>query len=189
MSPEQFRDEFQPLPGLDYGWIVKFAQDEYARLADGFKQLDEKAAAVGSYLGAGTGLLTLGSVAAMASGQVSPWTVVLAAPSILLGLSALIAGVRARLTVRRPTPPPAVRAVAYAEHYHERGAAAFIGEWHLATVGALDALKLKARRVDLALHIFTAAIAALLIPLAFVVTVKFNDPKPTTPATIEPAKP
>lgn len=168
-----FKDTFEPRDGVDYGWVVSCARDEYGRAVEVFKRLDEKAAAIANYLGAGAGLLTLGSVTGVASGQLGAWVVLAAVPSVVLALLALALAVRARGTTLRVGLPPVPGMVGYAEFFGPRAEAAFLGQWHLCVAVMYRVIARKGGRVDLAVRCFVLAIASLSLPLGVGLARKF----------------
>lgn len=173
MTPAEFRAAFKPAPGVKYGWVAQYARDEHARLLAAFKALDDKAAAIGNYLGAGVGLAALGAVNGAAAGHLSLWVVVAAVPSVWYALRALVASVQARKTVQLSMPAGVIDAVRVAEYFGEEGEAAFVGCWAEASAECQGVILEKGRRVDEVTDLFVRAVALLAIPLAAVLIVKF----------------
>jgi hypothetical protein len=172
-SADRFKSTFAPQPDVKYDWVVGYAKDEYARAVEVFKRLDDKAAVVANYLGAGTGLLTLGSVAGVASATASPWIVLAALPAVALAMLALVCASAARRTAFRPAPPTIKDAIDYAEYFGDRAEIHFLGLWHLTVEMMYPVLNRKAHLVNRSVSFFVWAVLALSLPLAVGLGVRF----------------
>src|SRR4051812_42777079 len=116
----KFCDEFEPIEGVDYGWVADYAKDRQAMLLAAFKDLDDKAGAIITYLGSGTGLLTLGALAAAGSGAL-PALVVAIIPAVVMATASLWQAAEARKTISVAFPPTVATATRYAKEYKDRG--------------------------------------------------------------------
>lgn len=168
----EFKLRFPERDDVDYAWVLAHAKGEYDRAVEAFRRLDDKAAAVANYVGAGSGLLTLGSVSAAAGGLVNPWVVLCAAPSLLLAAAALLAATHARRPMPRPSPRTDTL-VAYADFFGEKGEVAMIGEWHVCTEVVYRVNARKGKSVEDALWLFACAVIALALPLGVALARKF----------------
>lgn len=171
-DPNEFKLKFDPDPEVDYAWVVSYAQQMHQGMLAVYRRLDDKAAAIANYLGAGAGLLTLSSAAA-AAGSVNRWVVLAALPSVACALVALLWAMRARKPATTVHPPAVNCAVGYAEYYREKAEAAFLGQWHLSIEKMTDSIRSKGRLVSLAVSWFSASVVCLLIPLAVAIVQKF----------------
>ena len=170
-----FRDTFKPIVGGDYKWVVSFAREEYVRAIEVFKRLDDKAAAVANYLGAGTGVLTLGSLAGVTADKVPTVVIVTAIPSVIAAMLALRAAAQARMTTDRGTPPTVDVAALYVADFPAKGATVndlseaetrFIVEWNECIEMLYKAVADKGKKVDRALRYFVWAVYLLALPLS-----------------------
>lgn len=173
LTEEEFARQFEPREGVAYGWVVQYAKDDFARALDLFRRLDDKAAALVNYLGAGTGLLMFGAVNGLSAGALDKWIALAAVPSFVLAAVALVCATASRLAASRPGPPEPLAALRYAEYYNERAEAAFVAAWRRASAGAYRAAEDKARTLNRATRCFIAAVLALALPLGVALTQKF----------------
>jgi hypothetical protein len=177
--------------GVNYAWAVKLAKDLHDYYEKSAKEIDDKAASVVGYLGGGTGLFTLGSVAAVGSGN-AHWSVVVAAlPSFLAAGLALHLAACVRRT-HEFSIPSASSAVAYAnfdefipphtEGKTGNGEVEFMGQWHeaAAKVGAI--VERKGALFDRSLRVFVIAVFSLILPLFTGIVVSIMKPTPVKPA-------
>jgi len=164
-----FKNKFEPREGVDYGWVVEYAKDRYAAAMTSFKELDDKAASVIATLGGGTGLLTLGSLVAAATGKIHYLVAAAAVLPISLAAAALFSAIRARETVVVAAPPTVEAATKYADHFEADAEAAFLGQWHLCLAFIKPVLQRKARWVNKALWFLFTAVLAMLIPLGVLI--------------------
>jgi hypothetical protein len=69
---------------------------------------------------------------------------------------------------------PIKGAIQYAEYFGAQAQAAFLGQWHLRVTLMRPVVAWKARMVNVATWLFVAAVAALLVPLAFSLVRRFD---------------
>jgi hypothetical protein len=160
-----FRETITPVQETDYEWAYDYSKEMYERYLKVYKDLDDKANEIVKYLGGGAGLFTLGVIL-----NVRPETagiVGYAIPSFLVALAAACIASTARLPALVCLPPDPETAFDYANRFASREIAkgAFIGEWHLASVGMKLAIDTKAKRVRLATWTFFGAIFLLIFPM------------------------
>ena len=171
MTDREFSDRFVPRPGTDYDWVYAYAKDRFAQTLAAFKDLEDKAASTITYLGGGTGLVSLGAVLSFSEGKISPVTVAACfVPLVLAGVSLVLATI-SRWTAEVHYPPSIRDAVKFAEHAATATdaramLAVVIHEGDAATMATLSE---KARLVEWSLRCKTAAIAAMLLPVLFAV--------------------
>jgi hypothetical protein len=160
--------EFRPKTGVDYDWVYQLAVARFQRLKDANKNLDDKAASIATAIGGGTGIFTLGSIAALTSGTVNPWVVGFALISVILAVGALCVSIGVRKTKGFPNSPEITYAAQCVQELSDQGnpKAALIGAWHVACEETTPILDKKADRLDLAFRLFAWAIAALILPIA-----------------------
>lgn len=165
-----FKNTFEPQDGVDYGWVGEYAKAQYAHYAAIFKDLDDKANSIVGYLGGGTSLLTLGTLTAVASGQISPWIIVFALPSIGLALASLFFAALARQANWIVSLPTVQAACCYSEYakFAGKGQAAFLGQWHLCITLMRPVVARKAFQVNVATWLFFSTVATLSLPLIVV---------------------
>lgn len=190
-AAKALKEEFTPKEGVDYRWVVEFARRRHEYFEKSAESLDNKAASIIGYLGGGTGLFTLGSVAAIGSGNANPWIVLLAFPSVLLAGLALYFASKVRRTSSYGYPK-LESAVEYAEHFQppiedpdqkptRSGEEEFIGTWHEATELTKCSLARKGRDFDWAMRLFFWAIIALFLPLTAGAVTGFLKQPPSKP--------
>ncbi|MBA4187770.1 MAG: hypothetical protein C0467_07100 [Planctomycetaceae bacterium] len=165
----EFNNSFKPVEGAEYGWAARHAREQYALADSWFKATDEKAGALIGYLGSVTGVIAIGSGAAVTSGQLNRWVALAAVPSFVCAASAVITAAIARRPATACTPPTGREAAKAANHYHHQPAdlaeGSLIGQWQLATALLFWAGDRKSRWLRRATWLFVAAIATLIIPL------------------------
>lgn len=175
MTPEdaaEFRLTFDPVPGVDYKWVVAYAREQYAAALAVFKELDDKAGSLLAYLGGGAGLLTAAAAAAVADSKIPAAVGLAALPSVLLAAAALVAALRSRRMHAVFLPPDIRHATRYAEFFGDRGEVAFVATVHQCEVLMRPVLAAKARRVEWALRLAVAAVGATALPLVVGVVVR-----------------
>lgn len=168
----EWKTGFEPKPEVDYRWVVNFAKSTVDYYEKASADVDSKAASVVGYLGGGTGLFTLGSIAAVASGNAHYAIILCAMPSVIFATISLAFAIGVRLTGNHGYPK-LTSAVKFAEHYgpSEKSSAGngevdFIGLWHQAATTTAHTVHRKSLLFDRSLKWFAAAVASLLIPLA-----------------------
>lgn len=175
VEANQFKNTFDPIEGEDYKWVAAHAQAEYGRALESFKRVDEKAAAILNYLTGGTGLLTLGGIAGLSGGQMSPWVILAAIPSFLLASVAMFFAVEARRTRLRAAAPSVVQMVAYVAYFGNRSEAAIMGQWNLCIAVLQRVIGIKGQAVDRSLWCIIGSVFSLVIPLGVALARKFME--------------
>lgn len=193
LAAVEFREAFRPLidsdgKPLDYEWVVKYAEWQFDQTLKIYNDLDTKATSILTHLGSGTGVLTLGTVAAVSGGAVSPWVGLAAVVPFGFAVVALLFAVAARRTNLHSWPPTIAGLTRYAEASRE-GRPALLG--YLAVpVEVMDTHgTTRANLINRALSFMVAAVIALLLPLGVAVGLKLKDEAARTdPPKIELAK-
>jgi hypothetical protein len=186
-----FKNTFMPRGDTDYGWAAEFAKERYTQTVTDFKELDDKAAAVINYLASGAGLLTIGSLAAVATAKLSPMVIAAAAPSVACATLAIAFAAKAR----KPTQfffLSIKTAARYADYFRpaDRAKAAFLGQWHLCVTLNRAVLARKAAWLKRSMQFFVAAVACLLLPLvASLLSPPQSAPPPVTVNLVTPTPP
>jgi hypothetical protein len=162
-----FNERHCARPGTEYGWIVDHAKALHADADKDFDALDGKAASIITNLGGGAGLLTITSLAALASGQVDRIIIFAALPAFVLSLAAVFFGLWARRPAWLASAPTVERAVEQAHHYDstEEAKGALLGQWHLAIEVLRAVVHRKAKWVQWATWTSFFAVCALIVPL------------------------
>ena len=178
-----FDRTFEPLPGVEYGWVVKYSREQYEEAKKVFDSLDVKATTIITYLSSGTGLLTIGSVVAVATDKVSAAVVLCSVPAIVCSCVALVFALRARRPLPVEQPSGVDKVVGIANHYksESNAEAAFLSHWYLLTVLLRSPIYIKSWNVGYATKLVVLTVALLLAPLiaALVFQVpKADEPKP-----------
>ena len=166
-SAAEFNLTFEPQEGVEYGWVVKHAREQYEEAKKVFELLDAKATAIITYLSSGAGLLTIGSIIAIATAKVSEVVVWCAVPAMICSCVALVFALRARRPLPVFPPAGAPKAVAFANHYKsaENAEAAFLSHWYLLTVLLRPIIGIKSWNVANATRLVVATAGLLILPL------------------------
>jgi hypothetical protein len=167
-SAMQFRNSFEPLEGVDYSWIEDIGKDEYKSLNSTFDSLDAKATAIITHVSSGAGLLTLGSLAGVATAKVPTLVIEWAIPSMVFAVAAIIAALLARWPRFVWPPPSGDQLVQLAEHYPtdaKRARALMIPQWQWVNALLREKVNDKAWYIAWSTVLMALAIASLLIPL------------------------
>jgi hypothetical protein len=159
----EFRDTFSPDKDADYGWVVDLAVAQYTVLRADFEKIDDKAAAIITYLGSGTGVLTLGAIAMSNSANV--WVILGLLPAFCFAAVALRHAFAARSTRTVPYPPSIQAATHYVDYFKDKSKATFLGQWHLVNELFHDIINQKADDVDRASRWCVVTVASLAAPL------------------------
>ena len=178
-SAAVFNESFDPVEGVDYGWVEDYAKEAYLSLRQSLTKLDDKAATVINYLAGGAGLFTLGSLAGVAAAKVPPVVVWWAIPSMTFAVAAIVLATIARIPRATFAPPGADKVKRLAEHYGTAEAAkkagALLPQWHLLTALLRPTLDAKAWWLSWSNWCMVIAICLLLLPLI----VSLNVPRPS----------
>jgi hypothetical protein len=179
--------DFVPRAGVDYAWVVDYAEKQLAETFAVYRRLDDKAASILNYLGAGTGLLTLGSLSSAVLDKASLLVLIACVPAAAAGLLAMFWAARARMTKPLSHPPAPTDLAAVVDWYAAQGepspdrarAASLrnLGRCLAANDAASEA---KADLVNRSMRVFVGAVALLMLPVAVVVCEKAwpTGPKP-----------
>ena len=171
----EFKRTFDPLPDVDYGWVVAQAKEQLDDTVKIGRVLDDKATAIITFLGSGTGLLTVGLIAALADGKVNPWVTLCVLPAVICATVAVAFAVVARSPRNVYRPPDVRSAIRYAEFFPKTGAAAFLAQVHYAICLLDVSTGRKARLVGMASWGLVVSLGLLLLPLTVMIARKFAD--------------
>jgi len=177
----EFDLTFEPQEGVEYGWVVKHAREQYDDSKKAFEALDAKATAIITYLSSGAGLLTIGSIFAITTAKVSAVAIWLTLPAMACSCAALIFALRARRPLPVFPPAGAPKVVRIANHYKsaKNAEAAFLSHWHSLTVLLRPVLFIKGWNIRYATYFLVATVCSLTLPL--VAALLFQPPKPDEP--------
>jgi hypothetical protein len=162
---KEFSKTIEPKDNVDYDWIWNYAKDKFDRAEQTYNELDDKANDIIKYLGGGTGLFALATLA-----NITPknfYVFFLAVPSFVLA----VVSIALAASARRPNPvlelPDIRRAYRFVTNFEngESSKAAFLGQWDLACEGMFQANLLKAERIELATTYYLRAITFLAVPI------------------------
>ena len=177
-----FDRTFEPQAGVEYEWVTKHSREQYDDAKKVFDGLDAKATAIITYLSSRTGLITLGSIAAIATEKVPAEVVWCSIPALVCSCIAIVFALRARRPLPVYPPSGADKVVGIANHYKsaKNAEAAFLSHWHLLTVLLRPTIYIKSWNVDYATRLIVATVALLFLPLfvALLVPKKPDEPKP-----------
>lgn len=184
---EEFFATFVPVEGYDYGWVVKLAKERYDSTRVDFKNIDDKAAHLMTYLGSGTGIVLAASLAGVTAGQVSPWVALLALPAFGAALFSLGMAAHARSPRALHCQPSARNAaqIVADERYKADAEACLIPTWTLAASLNQAEIDAKAGHLSRATWALFAALALLVLPMVAGIVVRFNADPPKPPAPTE----
>ena len=179
----EFDRTFEPQEGVEYGWVIKHSREQYDDAKKVFESLDAKATAIITYLSSGAGLLTVGSIVALATAKVSAVVIWCAVPAVTCACVALLFALCARRPLPVIFPSSAKNVVAIANHYKsaENAEAAFLSHWYLLTVLLRPIIGIKSWNVAYATRLVVATVVLLILPLLvalLVPTPKLDEPKP-----------
>lgn len=181
----RFCNEFKPEPGVDYGWVLARAKEQYALAETTFKALDDKASSIVTYLGSGTGALALAWTAAVTSNNVLPGVGACAFPAFCAAFWAVKKAMYARSPRGCAYPPSGKEAARRADYYHDAAAKeaeySTVGQWHYAAAVMQWAADKKADAVNEAALYLTWAVGLLSLPLVASVVARFLDPAKAPP--------
>jgi hypothetical protein len=138
-SAVKFSDEYEPKAGRDYKWALDYSIKEYEQASSRTESLDAKADTLIGYLGAGSGLVSIGL--AYGLGQGKPKVLVAAVPALLVLLAAVVLALIARIPSRFPSLPHAKDALQM-EAYEEQRA---VGKFAAAVWTSTRSIALSAR--------------------------------------------
>lgn len=167
-----FRSEFRPDPETDYDWLLEYAKDRFEETVGIYNALDAKAATVLTHLGSGTGLLTLGTVAAVSSGSVTAVVGLTAVVPFLVASAALWFAVRARRSFPHVWPPSAREQVRHATQ-SKTAKVETIADFDQTTEYLSHRAADRSRSLNHALRLMAYAVFALAAPLAVAVAEKW----------------
>ena len=70
-----FHEEFNPVSGVDYGWVLARAKESFAHIDKAMEQVDAKASALINYFGGGAGVLAFVTTAVILglAAATAPW--------------------------------------------------------------------------------------------------------------------
>lgn len=149
-----------------------------------FKDLDDKAAGIITYLSSGAGLVTFSSLVATSAGAISPWVALSMVPAVALALAAIFCAAKARQPNFTFGMPPVSKAIDYAHYFHkeprdgQRPKDAFLAQWNLQCVQMGPVVRRKAEWVMRATWLFFGAVVCLTIPLLVGVSIRLANPAP-----------
>ena len=166
--------EYWPDGTEGYKWVLEYAHRQYAESIADYRRVDDKAAAMLNYLGAGTGLVTLGSVSSAVLDKASVWVLLACLPSVAMGLVSMLVAALARHTAILSGPPLPTDAAIFAEHCEsmEVGELDLIARLSVSIEANRRTTARKAGLVDQSLRIFAVGVACLLLPLGVVIVEK-----------------
>jgi hypothetical protein len=99
----KFSDGYEPKAGRDYKWVLDYSIKEYEQASLRVESLDSKADTLIGYLGAGSGLVSIGLAYGLGNGRVR--VLIAAVPVLLLLLGAILLALMARVPSKFPTLP------------------------------------------------------------------------------------
>ena len=170
----KFKDEFKPTDGVDYGWVHDYAQNQYKLFDSDFKDLDDKAGWIVTYLGGAMSLLTLGTFVALAEGKINIWIIIAATPSIITSLLAVFFAVLARRPKDFFAPPMIDRVCGHAYYFKTKAKDVFLGQWHLCIVVMREVVARKAKWVAASTWCFFISILLFMSPFILAVIRRFE---------------
>ena len=179
---KDFNGSFEPTDKDSTAWILELAKARFAFRERSYKELDDKAAAITGYLGSGTGIFTLGSLAAIASDKVNPYVVIAAFPSVFFAAWSLWWAIRCRMAmfIALPNVETAVTYLSVAKFPEVE----FAGQWEWAAAMTVPALDKKARYLNNSLRCFFWSIVAIALPMiAGIIVVLVSKPPAKVPAS------
>lgn len=179
---DAFRRSFDPEAGVEYDWVYDYAVARYAATLLHFKELDDKALAIITYIGSGMGIFTLGALAAVANAKLPQAATASAIPSIICAFLALWYAKLARKTVNAPTVPTVRDTVIVAEAYRtkDRAKAAFLPKFNMSMELFRDLFEQKGRQIDIAMNWTLAAVGCLILPVVATLIANAISSSPTS---------
>lgn len=178
---QHFAHTFEPQTDGKYGWIPTYAKDQSAYYDATFRDLDDKASALITYVGSGTGLVTFGTVVAGSASGLSPWVMLATLPAIVAAIVAVWRAANVR-KARLVFSMPSVRdAIDYAHYFGDRAEAAWLGMWNVRIKQMIVTVESKATDLNRSVASFRVALVLLLLPLAAGITMGLLNPSPKSP--------
>jgi len=188
----QFKRNFQPQDGVEYGWIKQYAEFIYSRLEQASETLDSKAESMIRIFAGGSGLVSLGAILNLSDISVEVaicWLIALG-----LALVSIYSAARVRFPRQTYLPPSLYWAIQYAEHHKSTAEDRFLAQWHLACEGLRLNNRWKASGLKVSVVFGVAAIVCLAlsfcVALGTMKTIETNDsPEEQTMAVDPPPAP
>lgn len=167
VAAKKLADEWVPTDGVGYEWVFKYAMDRYASMHSAFKELEDKAASIVTYLTSGVGILTIGALAAIAEGKIDKSVLKCSLPAIGCAVAALVCALLSRRTMSTYYLPPIDGAMQLANHAitEERGKAIFAAQAHLCVTMMKPVLKRKAGFIELSMRLAVVSVVLMVIPV------------------------
>lgn len=173
-----FCDTFAPAEGVEYGWAIARAKEQYASAESTYKYLDEKCNWILVYLGGGSGAISAAWAAGVASDKISPWAALAVLPALAVAVRVLVQISFAKVPQDSVYPPSAKDAVRRAEFYAEepsKAEASSLGSWHLASVIMQRVAAQKADVASDATWNFAWAVVLLALSVVFAAALKLAE--------------
>ncbi len=180
-----FHNNFVPEPGVDYGWVLAQAKEQWRAIDASLKQVDAKAMSIITHFGNGTGLVTFAAIAGAASNTISPWVVLATFPSFVIALASIFYSIRARNPRDLLSGPSPATCVEYIKYYQEWGVKeeaskqaeyAMMKVWYVSYAHNYAALNDKVSQLNLSMTWKIRAIVCLAIPLLTAFVLKIIEP-------------
>lgn len=169
----KFNRDFGPIPDVDYEWVCDLAEKKFDLATDTYRNLDDKAGAVVTYLGGVTSLVAAGVVTAAATARLNGWVVAAFFPAFAAAAAAVVNAARARDPRAIYHPPRIDVMVRDAHHAAAHGMkntrAISLGRWHVAVEGMYLAIAEKGQLVSNATWAMAWAVVLLGLPLLTVI--------------------
>jgi len=102
-SAVKFSDDYEPKADRDYKWALDYSIKEYEQASLRVETLDSKADTLIGYLGAGSGLVSIGLAYGLGQGKAK--VLIAAIPALLLLLVAIVLALVARIPSKFPSLP------------------------------------------------------------------------------------
>ena len=170
-AADQFRRAFAPKLDIVYSWVLANAKSQYAADTASLKELDDKANATATAVGA-VAALVVGAAVAVAPANASPWPLLAGLLPLGFAAGAVWYAARARRTANVPAPAGVAKCVAAAERDLECKEFSQIGGWALTVALMAATIDNKSRLIDWSIWCWRIAIVALSAPLLTAVGVR-----------------
>lgn len=166
----EYARKFDPTNGQsadsppNFAWVKEHAKAKLEEAHSEFEILDNKADSIIKYLGGGTAIVAIGTLAN--TNRFNAWLVLLLVPSLVLAIRAIYYATKARMPIAVTKLPSVQSAIEYAKYHAVQAEDRFLPTWQVACIGMETVLALKAEYVTLASRFYYRAILLLLLPIA-----------------------
>jgi len=165
-----FSDKYEPHPNRDYKWVLDYAVKEYEMASLRAEYLEGKADSLIGYLGAASGLISIGL--AYGIGDHKGKVLVAAIPALLLLLSGIVLALTSRVPSKSPSPPHCKDALEYMQK-DELATGKFAAYIWVCTRSLALATREKAKLVRWAYLCFGAGIVWLVVSSVIVALTRY----------------